>query len=317
MQGIQNRAVLRLYTNNFVKFGVNPNPQCFKPPVTVFRRPNHTISEQGRSRIKRYIDFIDDTASVKHIKSKELNREFNYKLGFLTLTLPGNQLTIFGQNLLKKFCKNKYCRPHFTDIPNVLRYDDNTIKHFLLNQFLTELRTRFDVSVYLWKAETQDNGNIHFHIIINKFIYYIFLRNTWNRICNKLHLIDEFYEKYNHREPNSIDIHSIRRIHNLKKYFTKYLLKSDLGRRKVLGKLWGCSTYVSAWKGVRIELEGEKYLEYLKYDEIFKGRVYYGDFFKLFKLCPVEISFYFPNSLILQEFKKKMLSDYNVNVNLS
>ncbi len=33
----------------------------------------------------------------------------------------------------------------------------------MLNRFLEKIRYQYNVKSYLWKAESQKNGNIHFH----------------------------------------------------------------------------------------------------------------------------------------------------------
>jgi hypothetical protein len=278
-------------------------------------RPNYHISPMAKSRMNKKIDYIVDTTPEKWLFSKEMNKHYKFQLGFLTLTLPGSQLTDFGSKLLKKFCHNKFCRPNFTDIPGVLKYSDNYIKEFLLNQFLTELRTRWNTDVYMWKAEAQENGNIHFHLIINKFIYHDYLRKCWNRICNKLGMIDDFNQVWNHRNPNSIDVHMIRKIKKLKKYFSKYMTKASEMRRKINGKIWGCSQSVSDFKGITIELEGKKAIEFRQFFSYFKNVCFGSDFFNSYRIgiAQMEVSHLFPT--IVNELRQLFAEKYGIIVN--
>ena len=69
------------------------------------------------------------------------HRNFKFKLNLITLTLPSKQN----------------------------EHSDNEIKHRALNNFFTQLRTKHNLVNYVWKAEKQKNGNIHFHIITDKF----------------------------------------------------------------------------------------------------------------------------------------------------
>ncbi|GAH86291.1 unnamed protein product, partial [marine sediment metagenome] len=48
--------------------------------------------------------------------------------------------------------------------------------------------------MYVWRAEKQENGNIHFHFIVDNFIPWNELRNTWNRIQQNLGYISRFSE---------------------------------------------------------------------------------------------------------------------------
>ncbi|MCS7020181.1 MAG: hypothetical protein RMJ87_14205, partial [Cytophagales bacterium] len=71
------------------------------------------------------------------------------------------------------------------------KHDDRTIKKVLLNHFLTELRENHNVEHYYWVAETQENGNIHFHVLIDVYIDKQKLSSIWNRIQAKLGYTEE------------------------------------------------------------------------------------------------------------------------------
>ena len=123
------------------------------------------------------------------------------------------------------------------------------IKAKCLNQFLIEIGKYNYISNYVWRAEYQKNGNIHFHILVNHYMCWRELQYRWNRIINKLGYVDRYQEnmknwhkegfkvrpellgkwdakaqlkawkegeKMNWRSPNSTDIHSIQNISNIK-----------------------------------------------------------------------------------------------------
>lgn len=83
----------------------------------------------------------------------------NYMCTFLTLTLPAEQT----------------------------HTDDEIVRH-CLNPFLVYARKYFNVKYYIWKKELQQNGNIHFHLVTDKFIDHQALRRAWNRVINKGHV---------------------------------------------------------------------------------------------------------------------------------
>jgi len=85
-------------------------------------------------------------------------------------------------------------------LPSKQVHTDTEIKEFALNQFLIELNTWFRKGdereakanmpkkrefVYIWKAERQENGNIHFHIVMNRTINWTVIQYKWNRILNR------------------------------------------------------------------------------------------------------------------------------------
>lgn len=86
--------------------------------------------------------------AVKAVKS-------GYLCTFLTLTLPSKQI-----------------------------HTDKEISKFCLNPFLTYARKYFGVRYYIWKKEVQGNGNLHYHIVTDRYIDSKYLRRTWNRIIN-------------------------------------------------------------------------------------------------------------------------------------
>jgi hypothetical protein len=106
-------------------------------------------------------------------------------------------------------------------------HSDKVIKEKLLQPLLRIFRNRWKVGNYLWKAESQDNGNIHFHIITDKYIHWEDLKNTWNTIQETLGYIT----RSNSSNPNSTDIHAVYKIKNPAAYLTGYIAKKDLYKK--------------------------------------------------------------------------------------
>ena len=178
------------------------------------------ISSKARLRVSNAIDWMLYMAVDKQLYPHSKSKKRLFKLNFVTLTLASKQV-----------------------------HDDREIKSKLLNQFLIEMSTKYGVNRYLWRAEAQRNGNIHFHVVTDKFIPWNELRNMWNRIQNKLGYHDRFQEKYAGKVANSTDIHSIWKIKNLGAYLAKYCTKESKSR-KIEGKQWGLSNELSKLKQV-------------------------------------------------------------------
>jgi hypothetical protein len=66
----------------------------------------------------------------------------------------------------------------------------------MLNQFITELSKRYIGLRYIWRAEKQSNGNIHFHFLVNKYIDWNFARHIWVRILDKEGYLKKYQEKF-------------------------------------------------------------------------------------------------------------------------
>ena len=233
--------------NELLWFPSRPSRQSLSLPIECYLSPAARIVDSSRSanghvsknatrKMKRSLDYLLLMAAPKIGHTPKSGKKFSFRVVFVTLTLPSTQI-----------------------------HSDNEIKRTILNSFLIELTRYHNVKNYLWRAEKQKNGNIHFHLIIDKFILFNELRKRWNRICNKLGYVDKYqlnqkeyfkngfklrpdksgkwteerqYKAYlegvkcDWTSPNSTDIHSIKFISNLKNYVTKYLTKDESEVRK-------------------------------------------------------------------------------------
>jgi len=195
------------------------------------RTANGKISVNARRKMLKALDYLLYMSRPQNQITIPTGKPINFTVAFITLTLPSAQI-----------------------------HDDNTIKKECLNQILIELSKRHGVTLYLWRAEKQKNGNLHFHIIVNKFVNWNELRNRWNRILNKLGYIDRYqanqkafhstgfrprpelfknwsYEqqlkayregaKHDFTNPNSTDVHGLKAIKNVRNYVTKYMTKDE------------------------------------------------------------------------------------------
>ena len=218
------------------------------------------VSDQAKRKIKKAINYLIYTAHEKKAFNNRTKSYFTFKVSFITLTLSSSQI-----------------------------HTDNTIKKGMLNQFLIEASKKWDVKNYVWKAEHQRNGNIHFHILTDKFIPWNDLQNCWNRIQNKMGYVDRFIKSKSRKQPNSTDIHSLYKINNIYDYVCKYMCKADsfnrlsvkradaglpnksqfkcrsvslnglkfLRKEADIGRLWGCSYKLTDIKGGQSELNDE------------------------------------------------------------
>lgn len=191
--------------------------------------PNRNVSEKARKRIVSKINWLLRFATEKRIYNDHTNKYFTFKINFITLTLPSIQ-----------------------------KHTDKTLKSELLNQFLTELRKDYGLLNYVWRAECQSNGSLHFHIATDTYIPWFIIRKIWNRLLRKLGYIQDYKRKYgdmrlkeyiedsnkrglrdlstilkrfeygkktNWSDPNTTDIHSVYKINNLAAYLSKYMAK--------------------------------------------------------------------------------------------
>lgn len=293
------------------------------------RKAHGNVSPIARRKLARAVDYLLLLTSEKNVYARQTGRQFAMKVAFITLTLPSSQV-----------------------------HPDNEIKSLCLNQFLIEIKKRFKVSRYVWRAEKQKNGNIHFHIVIDRFIPYQQVRDIWNRICEKLGYVSRYrsemqkwhsggfkvrkdlLQSWSYKSqvrayhagivsdwnsPNSTDIHSIRKIINLKAYIVKYMTKEkaidrntgeiDELQQQQDGRIWGCSHDLSNIKGANVIADTGIIDEILQLRHNPKVRMYHDPFFDVYY---VNIRFLQQKcaSRLFFEFAQYLLSTFNFSIQL-
>jgi hypothetical protein len=188
------------------------------------------VSKGIQSRISKIVSLLILSTPTKRIFNPVIKLEHDFKLGFLTLTMPKQELDLTAKEANK----------------------------LLLEPVVLYLRRKCGVTSYIWKLEYQQNGSIHYHLTINSFIDYTKLRNEWNRILRKNGLLDCYYEKYKNWNPNSTDVHSVKNINNIESYLVKYLAKGDQSKTSN-SKIWDCSKNLKAAKFYEIVPETKHY----------------------------------------------------------
>jgi len=107
------------------------------------------------------------------------------------------------------------------------KHTDYYIKRNMLQVFLKDLQYNFNVINYFWKAERQKNGNIHFHILVDKFIQMNHVRSAWNRIQYKHGYTEKYRNEYGSHNPPSTHVEGQPTKGSICQYVMKYVSKHD------------------------------------------------------------------------------------------
>lgn len=139
------------------------------------------------------------------------------------------------------------------------------------NTVLTRIRKLDKLFSYIWIAERQKNGTLHFHMLTNRYfniriINYMYARAIHNQII-KLSL-NEF--NYDYKKYNGVDVKMVSSIDSLSKYLTKYVTKNN---ELYDGLCWNCDSSVSA-------LVTHIYLNDNEFKELSKKLIYVCSFNK-------------------------------------
>jgi hypothetical protein len=222
--------------------------------------PNLRLSENAQRKLERAVIYLNATSKFKLGTLPNHKKTVKYKVTFITLTLPNDQIHPVQQ-----------------------------ITNACLNQFFIEAKKKWNLSKYVWKAEFQRNGNLHYHIVANCFAPYWELQIVWNRIIEKLGYLSAYHERTGKDNPHSTEIKNVSKIKRIAKYVAKYMSKGIFSEKSkvsasVIGytmrkmkdrrsltdstkaaikqhkerfRIWGCSQNLSQLKGVQDINEAE------------------------------------------------------------
>lgn len=192
---------------------------------------NYSISQNAYRNLKGKISWLYYLANNNKIELENKKHIYNFKMAFITLTLPTKQ-----------------------------RHNTQYITNECLNQFITELRDKYNMRNYVWRLEFQKNGNVHYHIATDAYIPYSSIRKIWNRQMYKIGYSQEYQTKmsklslmdynklYNNNNkiefkvikeryvkgvkanwanPPTIDVKSVISNKSIANYISKYFAKGD------------------------------------------------------------------------------------------
>lgn len=154
------------------------------------------MSLKARKRIEIALQWLLYISKPKRVTAADTGKKFTFKINFITLTLPSQQM-----------------------------HSDEEIKQIVLKNFIDRLSKSHGLQNYIWRAEAQANGNIHFHLTTDIYVHYNEIRRVWNECCELLGYVSEYEKKWRNRNPNSTDVHSVKHVKNLASYLSKYISK--------------------------------------------------------------------------------------------
>jgi len=251
------------------------------------------MTEGARKRLSKAICLLVQSAKPSWITNTVTGRLHYHRLSFITLTIASDKNITARQG-----------------------YD------LLLNHFLDWLTRTKGVKSFIWKAELQTRGQLHYHITVPNFIDHREIRDKWNELQHRAGLLDGFFQKFGHYKPPSTDIADVRKVRNMERYLIKELAKSIdarlAGIRKKVsrmvytgeidaadakakteelmsaaltteGRLWGCSNNLSKGKYFDMVLENRHDDKINQWKAAGNVREVRGDFFSILYFEDIDI----------------------------
>jgi len=226
------------------------------------------LTESAKSNLRFAINLLVEQAKWKEVQNPTTKRFYRFKINFITLTLSGKQRSV----------------------------SDRTIKSKMLFPFIRNMRNVYGLRSYVWRAERQKNGNIHFHLTTDTYIPYDAIRDAWNFQQAKFHFIDEFNSRHNSEFPNSTDVHSVQSIKNLASYLVKYMSKNEASLDTIEGKVWDCSKNLKTKERVVFEMSEQDFSMLSNIERKLPDRLKSNDFCSVLPLSRKEMSTLLPGA---------------------
>lgn len=242
-------------------------------------RNNNVISANSKRKLWYALMTLQALSTPKKAFNFTSGKPFNFLLNFITLTLPAINFD----------------------------YSDLWLKRNVLNNFLINLKNKYDLKHYVMKYEAQKNGNLHIHITTNTYIHYEALNKLWNHCLNKTDLIEKYQRKFNNNNPNSTDIHSVMKLNSIYQEFLKYIQKEDTTRRKISGRLWSCSKSLEFNNRLHFTLTEELYNDYKYIQKRFLDQCFHSDYFDCYT---------FHNKYLFSKLPKSFITKFENHLEL-
>lgn len=126
-------------------------------------------------------------------------------------------------------------RMTFITLTYPINMQDDKTGRKQLNNFIFSLQKKGFMKRYLWKAEAQQSGSLHYHLISDQFIKKDTIRTEWNKVIKS-----QIQQWDNEKEPFGTRIETIKDHNKAFIYILKYITKSS-ERRTIQGNKWGSS----------------------------------------------------------------------------
>jgi hypothetical protein len=233
------------------------------------KKPITQKSKDAKKNIITACHWLEAGAKWKELINPETKESYYFKTNFITLTVPsttGECLDSSDLQDLTPVDKNGSEIPidkfELLEIENLIISRVTLQKCF--NNWLTTMRRKFKLHNYVWSIEPQRNGQLHIHINTDTFIHLSDIRHYWNHYLRLEGLLEKYHSKFESYDPNSTDVHSIKRSDDCVGHAAKYLAKNAIFSEAFNGNLWGCSRALSPKNKVRIKLQEEAFKHFGK-----------------------------------------------------
>lgn len=205
---------LQVRSNSVIAYWLplNTNHRRFNLQQPQLNPYSGQVTNHVKRRITSALDLLIQQADAKAAAAAKPGEEKRLSINFTTLTIASQK------NLEVKEAYDKLLRPW-------LRY----------------MKDKTGMKNYVWKAEYQARGQVHYHVANDIYLDWKVVRWKWNQLQRKERLLDDFALKHGHFNPNGTDIHPARNVNEALEYMAKEMCKDSQNQISTKGKVWDCS----------------------------------------------------------------------------
>lgn len=170
------------------------------------------VTPHARKRLLSALDLLVQRSPIQTIFNPVSNSWHEFKLGFITLTIAEKRNMAVAE-----------------------AYEN------LLREWLRYMKRKMGMKDYVWKAEYQQRGQVHYHVATNVYIPWETVRWRWNQLQRRAGYLDDYARRFKNWNPNSTDVHSMQNVDDCLAYIGKEMCKGVQNQKSTAGKVWDCN----------------------------------------------------------------------------
>lgn len=207
--------------------GVRSRKQLLNEVNLKSNEHNGVLSKKAMCKLRNAVNWLVSSAAYKRVYSKADKKSFWFKVNFVTLTVPPQSNGIVSEKLFKK----------------------------ALHAWIVYARKYFYLKNYVWKIETHKDGRLHVHLSTDTFLHYKQLQQSWNRTLFNYGLLENHFKQFGNYEPNSTDVHSVRKVNDVAAYLCEYMAKKSALPEGYRGRIWSCNYELSHSNSCKMQVD--------------------------------------------------------------
>lgn len=166
----------------------------------------------AKKRLRKACDILFQVAPKRKVYNPVRGYYQKFQVGFITLTIHSPERNITAKEASKK----------------------------VLEPFLLHARRHWGLKLYVWRAELQARGQIHYHVFVDTWIHYQEIRDVWNKYQAAAGYLDQYIAEHGNSNANSTDVKNLNKTRDILEYVLKYMQKDGNPDATTEGKIWDC-----------------------------------------------------------------------------